>query len=260
MQNRYVGDIGDFGKYGLLRTLADGTLRLGVVWYLFLDEKGTGDGKFIDYLCKPTAKHLKLRGCDPDLYRELHKIVVEEQDRRVARIQESGILPNALYYEQSLSYAPGDSRSSREVSRRSWLKGALEATREAKVVFVDPDNGIEPKSVKQWHARGPKYVFMEDLARFYERGQSLIIYQHLTRQGKAPEQIDSLAEKLKAYLKLPHLPWALWYHRRTGRVYFIISQEQHKDAMERRLQEFKEKSCWFECQPGFSHPHFEWVT
>ncbi len=42
MQNRYVGDVGDFGKYGLLRYLvgvrsstsvAD-SLRLRVIWYL----------------------------------------------------------------------------------------------------------------------------------------------------------------------------------------------------------------------------------
>ena len=33
MQNRYVGDIGDYVKYGLLRALADGR-QLGVAWYL----------------------------------------------------------------------------------------------------------------------------------------------------------------------------------------------------------------------------------
>ena len=42
MQNRYVGDIGDFGKYGLLRAHFGRKyqipLRLGVVWYLFPDE------------------------------------------------------------------------------------------------------------------------------------------------------------------------------------------------------------------------------
>ena len=42
MQNKYVGDIGDFGKYGLLREIfgrpeEPGTgcgLTLGVAWYL----------------------------------------------------------------------------------------------------------------------------------------------------------------------------------------------------------------------------------
>ena len=51
MKNSYVGDIGDFGKYGLLRHLCGVTgkgtdgdpLRLGVVWYL-------NEGQGTDYL------------------------------------------------------------------------------------------------------------------------------------------------------------------------------------------------------------------
>ena len=40
MQDRYVGDVGDFGKYGLLRSLCRGdehgaAFRLGVLWYRF---------------------------------------------------------------------------------------------------------------------------------------------------------------------------------------------------------------------------------
>lgn len=43
MQNRYVGDVGDFGKYHLLKALCRGddgkaALSLGVVWYLVPDE------------------------------------------------------------------------------------------------------------------------------------------------------------------------------------------------------------------------------
>ncbi len=37
MQNRYVGDIGDYAKYSLLRALSRGC-KLGVSWYLFPDE------------------------------------------------------------------------------------------------------------------------------------------------------------------------------------------------------------------------------
>ena len=53
MQNRYVGDLGDFGKYGLLRALCvpgdalgGPELSLGIVWYLVPDETRTGDGNF----------------------------------------------------------------------------------------------------------------------------------------------------------------------------------------------------------------------
>ena len=285
MQNRYVGDIGDFGKYGLLRHMTGmgetsppgDPLRLGVVWYLFPDElpkePGKGDGKFIDYLRNPKPRDSKLRDCDSYLYNELLKIVIQEKDRRVLRVQGSGILsPDTLYYDQCLSYEPGESGDTRKLRRAEWLNSALEATKEADLVFVDPDNGIAiPDNgganqadgitkVDPYSKKGPKYVFMEDLNRFYCNGKSLVIYQHLTRQGKAPEQIARLSEKLQQSLKLPCLPLALWYHRGTARAYFIVAQKQHEQTIWERLQEFQNKPCWFERQPGFKHPHFELVT
>ena len=33
MQDRYAGDIGDFGKFGLLRALSSAGLSIGVNWY-----------------------------------------------------------------------------------------------------------------------------------------------------------------------------------------------------------------------------------
>lgn len=64
MQNKYVGDVGDFGKHSLLRRLAGATapdnlppLRLGLVWYARSDECGNLDGKFVQYL-DPTRKNL----------------------------------------------------------------------------------------------------------------------------------------------------------------------------------------------------------
>ena len=54
MQDRYFGDVGDFGKYGLLRVLsgfwAEPRLKLGVVWYLFPNETHNADGGLISYL------------------------------------------------------------------------------------------------------------------------------------------------------------------------------------------------------------------
>ena len=41
MQNRYVGDIGDYLKLGILRALSPG-YHLGVAWWLFPDEATMG--------------------------------------------------------------------------------------------------------------------------------------------------------------------------------------------------------------------------
>ncbi len=38
MKNQYVADIGDYGKYGLLRFLARKGIKVGVNWYLTPDD------------------------------------------------------------------------------------------------------------------------------------------------------------------------------------------------------------------------------
>ena len=315
MQDKYVGDIGDFGKYGLLRHLTGMTdratpgnaLRLGVVWYLYSDKENNTDGSGVSYLYDRRNNHKKYRECDAELYDELHKIVIEEKDRRVIRVRESGIFPdNTVYYEQGLSYPTSEPPDSRRLRRIEWLEGALTATKDAKLVFVvpdnsiaipeesarsgrfegvltatkdvklvfvDPDNGIaKPEEdtaadvsednqitkVNPYNKKGPKYVFMKDIQQFYEQGQSLVIYHHLAHRP-AKEQINGIAKRLQQYLNLSSLPWALRYRRGSPRVYFIVPQECHKSDLENRLQEFQKKSCWFERQPGFPHPHFKWV-
>ncbi len=48
MQDRYAGDIGDFGKIGLLRALRVQGLSIGVNWYLVetMDAEKKVDGTF----------------------------------------------------------------------------------------------------------------------------------------------------------------------------------------------------------------------
>jgi hypothetical protein len=38
MQNRYFGDVGDFGKYGMLRTIQNNRLKVGVNRLAIMDE------------------------------------------------------------------------------------------------------------------------------------------------------------------------------------------------------------------------------
>lgn len=73
MQNRYVGDIGDFGKYHLLKSLCSGNddkgdLSLGVVWYLVPDENHNEDGKHIRYLEQSASNLARFRKGDPLLF------------------------------------------------------------------------------------------------------------------------------------------------------------------------------------------------
>ena len=52
MQDRYVGDMGDYVKLAILRALMPGE-RLGVAWWRFPDEVHNADGRHVGYLRKP---------------------------------------------------------------------------------------------------------------------------------------------------------------------------------------------------------------
>ena len=74
MQDRYTGDIGDFGKFGLLRALVrenqETVRKLGVIWYLVPDETETTGGNLTAYLDDSAYGAL-----DGDLHMLLRRIV-----------------------------------------------------------------------------------------------------------------------------------------------------------------------------------------
>lgn len=257
MQNRYVGDIGDFGKYGLLRHLTAMTdnpaaslnLKLGVVWCLHPNEDHNGDGKYVGYLCESRANHALFRRCDSELYDALRGIVTSGS-RCVNSIPTYGILPaDTEYYDQVLCYAKETRRRCRQARHAEWIGGALVKSSPSDIVFVDPDNGIFNGPLN-WRKSAPKYTYLEDLQHFARRGQSLVIYHHLSRQGTAVAQIQRWIERLQTELALSQPPWAIWYHRGSARCYFIIPQGQHAPELADRLYRFLD-SPW--------SAHFEMV-
>lgn len=112
MQNRYVGDIGDFGKYGLLKALAGDDLTLGIIWYLNAHEEQNADGNFTRYLCNPAAS--RLRVCDAYLFDALAG-VVRDNLRTVSVVRERGLLPRATLFHE----VPLPARALTPMTRRS---------------------------------------------------------------------------------------------------------------------------------------------
>ena len=246
MQNRYVGDIGDFGKYALLGAIAQG-LKLGVVWYLTPDESDTLDGKHIRYLnLDPVVlRRYGLRGyrkgtvaknqrrladCDPALYGKL-KGIVSRYARHVREIRRRGICPPGTeFYEETLQQG----------KRSEWLAEACQAMRSRDIVFLDPDNGVSIAN------KSPKHASLDEIRRFFDGGRrSLIIYHHSGRSidgkgMKVDEQARHWKRELSRTLAISADPdvWALRYHRGTSRIYFIISAPKHRSTLEPNLKSF----------------------
>jgi hypothetical protein len=242
VQNKYVGDVGDFGKYGLLRALCqpqDGypPLKLGVIWYLVPDESHNNDGKHTAYLQPTPQNHQRFRECDPELYDTLQQLVNTGQ-RRVEAVERSNILgPHTAFYSRPLTYEGLRTRSERLAFREAWLAEALEAVKDCDLVFIDPDNGLPPKA-GPYEQRGIKYVFQEELARIAARGQSLVIYHHLGRQTKAVSQIRQLCEEVGPNLRRNAPVWGLRFHRGTARIFLVTPASTQQELLAASIHEF----------------------
>jgi hypothetical protein len=143
MQNKYVGDIGDYGKYGLLRDLFSSDHKLGIIWYLVPDERHVNDGRYIDYLSKN-----RFQDCDSELFLILKSIVFGGR-RDITAIKQLKIFPaQTVFYSEILTYSnirgnTPTGRQKRLELREQWLRGALETATNCDAIFLDPDNGLE---------------------------------------------------------------------------------------------------------------------
>lgn len=225
MQNRYAGDVGDFGKLGMLRKIALAGLSIGVNWYLVPDEHHNEDGKHIAYLQNPD-----FYGCDEVLLGQLGRMVYENQ-RSVSALERLDLLPNARYYHHELD-APGTPNG----DRNSWHKQALNTLSPCDIVFLDPDNGMLVKSVSPTSKKSNKYVFLEELADYYAAGKSVIFYNHRSRTQES-EYLDRFCKTLdnerfpNAQLK------GLKFVRGTIRDYFFVVHSTHDTLVERAISE-----------------------
>ncbi len=242
MQNRYFGDVGDFGKYGLLRRISgvsagdsSDLLSLGVVWYLVGDESHNEDGKHTTYLDKPE----EYRDCDPELFDGLKSLLDEPGPRAVSKIERPGLelLPrNTKYVSEPLA---------RE-ARSEWLDRAIEKVRDCDVVFLDPDRGFQPLSVQAGHKNAVQYVLWDEAERFAgsQRRQTLVCYHHLNRTKPWPEQIDEKIREIGSRIVGGDAAIPVLFRRGTGRVFFVLPSEQHHDLVASRVRAMAEDACW----------------
>jgi hypothetical protein len=216
MKDQYFGDVNDYVKYGLLREIQRSAgLRLGVCWYLTPSDGGT-DGGRRRYLTEPA----RWRHFDRDLFDCLGRISVDDFPPSVSHASAWELLPGAQYFTEHVPSA--------RHARQEFLRRALSALKDAELVFVDPDNGIEPASAKRSATSTAKYVKWEELKAFFAQGASLLIYQHfprISRETYVRTQSRAIAERLAAQSIVAFL---------TAHVgFFLICQEKHRDPLRR---------------------------
>lgn len=228
MQNRYSGDIGDFGKLGLLRWAEGSGLSIGVNWYLVPDETHSNDGKHTSYLKKET-----FRACDDELWRELQSIV-DSGNREIRALEKRSIL-NARFFSDTLEFS-NTTPAGRNMLRQQWHTHALEQLKHCDLVFLDPDNGLMVPSARG-SVKANKFVLPLELADYYRQGSSIVYYQHKARLSDSYyiEQFKSLTTS-GIFSEAKGL--GLKFVTTSQRYFFILMQPQHIERITDNINQF----------------------
>ena len=171
MKQQYFGDINDYRKYGILRALSAGGLKTTVCWML-TENDSRNDGGCISYL----QRREDFRSCDPDLFDALHHTVAKKNKRTVYQIQKQRLISHARYLH---GFVPDNLDH-----RLNYFKHLLRIAQGSEIIFFDPDNGIEIKSKPKGKKDSNKYLYWDEIKRFWKLGYSMLIYQHFPRVNR----------------------------------------------------------------------------
>lgn len=224
MKNQYAGDVGDYTKLGILRRLENAGFSIGLNWYLTPDEsehsKTFTDGKhtkFLKYDCDTPDKNLHCA----------LKQIVESNNRSVTRLERAKLFENVLFWNKMLEVK----------NRDEWHSEALKKLQKQDVIFLDPDNGLEVKSTKPYSKNANKYTTYKEVADYYAKGSTVIIYNHRDRK---PE-----GEYLKRFYRFKNMEetkdakmFYLRASRYSVRDYLFLVQERHFSDLEKVIDAF----------------------
>ncbi len=172
MKDQYFGDINDYRKYGLLRTIIHASgLHIFVAWMLTPDD-GSTDGKFISYLEHPD----KWSCHDPVLFQGIKALVASGQKRRVSLIESTDLFLKAKFFQPLVP----DTAS----GRYFWFSSLTQQAQSSDFVFLDPDNGLEVKSKAYGKKDSSKFLYWREVEALWNSGKSLLIYQHFIREKR----------------------------------------------------------------------------
>lgn len=243
MQDRSVGDVGDFFKLGVLRWLVASSpyappLRLGVIWFRVADEADQRDGGPVSYLDRSSAAGQVLRRLDADLYDRLGRVVAVG-NRSIGALVSSGVLPpDTVTYDHELTFAdldPSD-RARRVVRRERWFHDAMVSVDPCALVFVDPDNGLrnDGRAAPSYRDHAEKHAYLSEIGRLLERGHSVVVSHRADSSETVAAQAVAEMNEINEALGVEPLA-VVRASRWTTRLLVVIPAVDHRSDLEARL-------------------------
>jgi hypothetical protein len=232
MKNQYFGDINDYKKYGLIRSLTqNGVISTAICWMLTPDDDSK-DGSKREYLNNP-KKH---KTHDEKLYNTLVELSKKPDWPNINLFEDSEIMSNTRYFSEIIP--------EQCCERKRYFKRFFEIAEGVELVFFDPDTGIEKPSLESKSKEATKYLFWEEAAQAYLEGHSLLIYQHFPRE-KYDDFISRMTNECCKNINAKQT-----FSFRTGHVvFFLIPQPTYLKIFEKKiLQISKNKDNKIICQ------------
>ena len=232
MRDQYAGDIGDYVKYGLLRTLAP--TKSGVIWYKTAGDEQGNDGRHTGYLHAPQ----KYRDLDCDLFDKLRCMVCIDKNRSIAQVECRSILPSGtIFFSETVSD-----------NRKKWFENALQKMKSCEVIFVDPDNGLTENVTPT-----KKHISLKEVQALSKKA-SVLIYHHQTRyKGGHEAEIKYWQKKLSraTHKRVSAIRSGAY----SPRVFFLVTECKQ---WEEKFQKFS--NVWHTVlQKNKNIPHYYFV-
>jgi hypothetical protein len=222
VRNEFFGDINDYRKYGLLRTLSGSKKdSVAVCWMLRPNEDRPTK---VEYLCRDkTWRHRTSWHFDERLFDALHQAVCVDGERNVARAAHADILSPEVFgfYEGELEDGIK--------SRKEYFEGLLARFKGSDLLFFDPDNGLEVKSVRAGSKGSSKYLYIDELSRAFAELHSILVFQFF-RQIAPQVVINRRTEGIFSRLQVDEIA----SFETPSVIFFLIPQPGQLSEMKER--------------------------
>jgi len=209
-------------------------LKLGVNWYLTKDDTNSNDGKYIEYL-----QRKEYFQCDPELHSFLSQCI-SQGNRDVKQIADFYRFLNVTFYNELLHIEhikalSEKGRNERTKLRSQWFENSLQQLKNTDIIFCDPDNGLETKSLSKVGKDSVKFVFADEIKEMLNRGHSVIFYNHRDR-SKDKDYRDRFKTLIK---NIDHKGQyrIIRFNRYSVRDYVMIMHDEHAGLLNEKIDE-----------------------
>lgn len=219
MKNQYFGDINDYKKYGLIRQLGSVGIKTMICWMLTPpNDRTKNEGLQTQYLNNPD----KWQKYDKLLFKYLQKRksqILSNLNRNVSLIEKENILPKCKFFDDVIS----DNRE----QRNQYFQKLFQKSDDVDLIFFDPDIGIET-FVKCGNKNSSQYLYWNEVKAAYDKGFSILVYQHRHRAKTVDEMAEYLQCKAQEQFARDR---NVFVYKTPSVLFLLITRNNHRQSV-----------------------------